>query len=129
MSTSTPEAPADPLTDPVRLVCQSCAFEKTVEDAKSVEEVQAHEQESPDGACQGTVCVFVPTEPVAALYAITNSTGTAMGETALCPIHFADLSERAQVEQLAASQGDFAGLDWQDCSGNDALTCIACPAP
>ena len=62
MSTKAPAAPAEPLADPVRLVCQSCAFEKTVEDAESVKEVQAHEAASPYGDCSGRVYVFIPTE-------------------------------------------------------------------
>lgn len=128
MSTQAPEASPATLIDPVRLVCQTCAFEKTVEDADSAKEVSDHERSSPYPGCTGWVYVFIPTETAGTMFALTADSGTAMGETALCAKHFADKGERSEAVLVAAAQGDYAGSLWHDCSENDALVCIACPA-
>jgi len=64
------------------------------------------------------------------MYALLSNQGTAMAETALCAEHVADEDCRFEAfgNAPAGSDPDSAPLDadFEDCTGNDALSCIIC---
>jgi len=64
------------------------------------------------------------------LFAIVSEQGTACHEACLCERCHANPDHRATVEKKAAHTSDIPNpADWQDATGNDALTCIACGYP
>ena len=64
------------------------------------------------------------------LYAIVSEQGTACQETCLCERCHANPEHRADVEAQAAHIRDIPNpADWQDATGNDALTCSVCRYP
>ena len=59
------------------------------------------------------------------LYAIVSEQGTACYEACLCEHATRNPERRADVEKKAAPISDVPNpTDWQDATGNDALTCI-----
>jgi hypothetical protein len=64
------------------------------------------------------------------LLAIVSEQGTACYEACLCERCHADPKHRAAAEAKAARTGDIPNpADWQDATGNDALTCNVCGYP
>ena len=64
------------------------------------------------------------------LNAIVSDQGTACHEACLCERCHAKAEHRADVETKAASISDIPNpADWQDATGNDALTCNVCGYP
>jgi hypothetical protein len=64
------------------------------------------------------------------MYALTTPQGTAAAETALCEKHVKVQEDRDRA-RFAADRADFPEpdrVDFQDCTGNDALECVVCGA-
>jgi hypothetical protein len=61
------------------------------------------------------------------MYALLTNQGTAAGESALCERHHADSGLRDEARVLTNAGGDVdVTQPFVDCTGNDALQCIAC---
>jgi len=64
------------------------------------------------------------------VFAIVSDQGTACHEACLCEVCHADAKKRAAVEKTAAKVADIPNpANWQDATGNDALTCNDCGYP
>ncbi len=64
------------------------------------------------------------------LLAIVSEQGTACYEACLCERCHANPEHRAEVEAKAARVSDIPNpTDWQDATGNEALTCNVCGYP
>jgi len=64
------------------------------------------------------------------LLAIVSEQGTACYEACLCEHCHANPEHRAGVEKKAATIPDVPNpSDWQDATGNEALTCVVCRYP
>lgn len=57
---------------------------------------------------------------------IVNDQGTAMAEATLCEEHYKQHEPPIVAEAAAENAEDFAGFNWQDSTGNDAVSCIWC---
>lgn len=64
------------------------------------------------------------------LLTIVSEQGTACCEACLCEWCHANPEHRAAVEKKAAAIPDVPNpADWQDATGNEALTCVVCRYP
>ena len=57
------------------------------------------------------------------IYALLSTQETACAETALCATHLTPTNKQDIIRRLV---DDILDTDWQDCSLNDALSCVVC---
>lgn len=62
--------------------------------------------------------------PAIRMHALVTGQGTAASETALCSTHDTP-QKRAEVERAVPGGSDILLGSWQDCTGNEELSCVA----
>ena len=61
------------------------------------------------------------------MFARVTAQGTAMWETARCKRDLTDSNKRHHAQPVYADSADGEiSKDWQDCTGNEALSCQVC---
>lgn len=67
------------------------------------------------------------TQPTMTLWSVATHQGTAMPDTTLCAVHFADESERRSYEAMVAGDDDVSDpLRWVESTDNDEVECQIC---